>query len=250
MYYGAELQDDAEMIGCKYASCTALVLASQAVGLSRIYGVPRCAEVLSVLEVLGLLGVRVVCEGGCYAVDGLGIGGLAKPRAEVRVGPSVFVTCLVLGLLAAHSFPVFLFRGLGGDAICRDIDDAEIGAVMKMLSQTGMRFISSGTPLPALVVGYEDCVPIFPSATISSNAVKTAMLLACLGIAGRSSIRVSSVLEKRTESLLRCFGSEISAISDRGGTIISVEGQKELLARDVHIFPTPRYNHVTAVVLS
>ncbi|MGN7679011.1 MAG: hypothetical protein ACTJLL_04635 [Anaplasma sp.] len=250
MYYGTVLQDGAEMVGCKYASCTALVLASQAVGISRIYGVPRCAEVLSVVEVLGSLGVRVVCEGGCYTVDGLGVGGLARPHAEVCVGSSVFVTCLVLGLLAAHSFPVFLFRRRGGDAVCEDIDDAEIGAVMRMLTLAGMRFVNSGTPLPTLVLGYEDCMPIFPSTTISSNAVKTAMLLACSGIAGRNSIRVSSVLGESTESLLRCFGSEISTISDCGETIISVEGQKELLACDVHISPTFSYDRTTAVVLS
>ena len=227
------------MPGCKDASCVALLAASQAVGVSKIYGARKCREFLDTIEVLGTLGVKITRERGCYIVDWVGIGGLAEPRREVCVGYSPLVACIVAGLLATYPFSTFLCRGSGGYAAPGSVtDDADIGTMTRMLALMGARFVCSGTTLPMLVIGLEDCVPALSDEIISSDTVKSAMLLSCIGVGGRSSIHAMSALSGYTELLLKRLGAKIH-VKKTGSNAdrIVIDGQEELVARDIHVPP-------------
>ncbi|MFV9923791.1 MAG: 3-phosphoshikimate 1-carboxyvinyltransferase [Anaplasma ovis] len=248
--YNSELKCAVVRIsGCTEASCVSLLVAAQAVGISRIWGVRKCEEVLDVIGVLDALGVRVTHERGCYAVEGVGIGGLAEPRHEVSVGRSPLVACVTIGMLAVHPFSAFLFNGGGRHAACNAAEHESdyINTVMDMLAPMGARFARNGAALPALVVGTDECVPAFPGEVISSNSVKSAMLLSCVGVSGRSGIRAASTLSGYTELLLGQLGARISV--ERTGCnadTIVIDGQQELTAREICV-PAPASGALCAV---
>ncbi|WP_238523267.1 3-phosphoshikimate 1-carboxyvinyltransferase [Anaplasma centrale] len=235
--------------GCAEASCISLLLAAQAVGVSRIFGVRKCRQVLDVVGVLDALGISVARENGCYVVEGVGVGGLAEPYREICVGYSPLVACMTIGMLAVHPFSTFLFGGynhrISPDiAVCGDDD---VSMVMEMLTSMGARFIYNGAAFPALVIGTDECVPAAPDAVIPSDAVKSAMLLSCIGVAGKSSIRAKSTLGGYTELLLKQLGARICV--ERTGcstdTVI-VNGQQELVAGEIYV-PAPTSGVLYAV---
>ena len=248
--YGAELGCAVIRIpGCAEASCISLLLAAQAAGASRVYGVQKCAQVLDVVGVLDALGISVAHENGCYVVEGAGVGGLAEPHREICVGYSPLVACMTIGMLAVHPFSTFLFRGRNY-RISPDIavyGDNDVSMVMEMLTSMGARFTCNGAVFPALVIGTDECVPAFPGEVISSDSVKSAMLLSCAGVSGRSSIRAESTLSRYTELLLRQLGARISVERTGCNTdTIVIDGQQELTAREIRV-PAPASGALCAV---
>lgn len=249
--YGAELGCAVIRIpGCAEASCISLLLAAQAAGASRVYGVQKCAQVLDVVGVLDALGMSVAHENGCYVVEGVGVGGLAEPHREICVGYSPLVACMTIGMLAVHPFSTFLFRGRNY-RISPDIavyGDNDVSMVMEMLTSMGARFMSNGAAFPALIIGTDECVPAAFDGVIPSDAVKSAMLLSCIGVGGKSNIRAKSALSGYTELLLKQLGARICVErrTDCGADTIVIDGQQELVAGEICV-PAPASEALHAV---
>jgi 3-phosphoshikimate 1-carboxyvinyltransferase len=217
--------------GDKSVSHRALLLGAMAVGASRITGLLEGADVLATAAALGALGVDIERQGdGIWEIRGVGISGLTEADRVLDLGNSGTGARLLLGLLAGHPFPTFL---TGDDSLrTRPMD-----RVIKPLQAMGARFVArSGNRLPLAVVGTTELLPIRYALPVASAQVKSAVLLAALHAAGRTTVVEPMPSRDHTERLLRHFGAEIDVTDQEDGTrAVSVLGQPELAAATIVI---------------
>jgi 3-phosphoshikimate 1-carboxyvinyltransferase len=215
--------------GDKSVSHRALLLGAMAVGPSRITGLLEGADVLATAAALEALGVGFERRGdGIWEVRGVGIGGLAEADRVLDLGNSGTGARLLLGLLAGHPFPTFL---TGDDSLRM----RPMGRVLTPLQEMGARFVArSGNRLPLAVVGTTELLPIRYVLPVASAQVKSAVLLAALHAAGRTTVVEPMPSRDHTERLLRHFGAEVDVTDQKDGTrAVSVLGQPELAATTI-----------------
>ena len=215
--------------GDKSVSHRALLLGAMAVGTSRITGMLEGADVLATAAALGALGIELERHGdGIWQVHGVGIGGLAEADRVLDLGNAGTGARLLLGLLAGHPFPTFL---TGDDSLRA----RPMGRVMTPLQAMGARFVArSGNRLPLAVVGTTELLPIRYALPVASAQVKSAVLLAGLHAAGRTTVVEPQPSRDHTERLLSHLGAEVEVTDQEDGTrAVSVLGQPELAAATI-----------------
>ena len=222
----ARLRGTTGIAGDKSVSHRALLLGAMAVGASRITGLLEGGDTLATAAALHALGVDLERQAeGIWQVHGVGVGGLAEADRVLDLGNAGTGARLLLGLLAGHRFPTFL---TGDDSLrTRPMD-----RVMTPLQAMGARFIArSGDRLPLAVVGTTELLPIRYALPVASAQVKSALLLAGLHAAGRTTVIEPQPSRDHTERLLRHLGAEVEMEDqDDGGRAVSVMGQPELAA--------------------
>ncbi|KJV69592.1 3-phosphoshikimate 1-carboxyvinyltransferase [Candidatus Neoehrlichia procyonis] len=214
--------------GDKFISCIALILASQAIGITRIYGISLCQDVMCVSKALSLLGVEILYEKGDCIVKGVGIGGLMCPKNALYMGNSFTITCMLLGLLSTYPFLSFFY---GSRKLC----SVSMDRVTEPLLSMGSNYISVNGKLPILLIGSEDSIPISYSTNSVSDKVKVAVLLAGLNTSGISIITERILTRNHIELLLQYLNADISVNFIDDSNIITLRGQKELFAKDIYV---------------
>ena len=232
-----------ELPGCGYASCVALIIASQAIGESRIYNISKDDAVLHVGRALESLGIGIFYSGDNATVVGVGTGGFAQPEVPINTGGLPAVACISLGILATYPFTSFITgcteKPTNAHSVTQVSED--MLRIMEILSLGGAKYLHNGV-FPVAITGFEDLPPLsLKEYTCTSDLVKTALLFACTNIAGENTICASTRLTSCTEVLLRYFGAEVTATSSMGKDIVTVRGHEELFAREIKIFPCQSY---------
>jgi 3-phosphoshikimate 1-carboxyvinyltransferase len=217
--------------GDKSISHRALMLASLAVGRSRLSGLLEGEDVLCTAAAMRLLGAGIERGmDGIWSVDGVGIGGLAEPDTIIDLGNSGTSARLLMGLLAAHPITAFLT----GDASLRR---RPMARAAEPLIRMGARFVSrEGCRLPLAITGSADPIPILYELPVPSAQVKSAVLLAGLNTPGKTTVIEPEPTRDHSELMLRHFGAEIEVEETAaGGRKVTVTGQPELAASDLDI---------------
>jgi len=211
------------------------MIASVAVGESRIKGLLEATDVLATAAAMRALGATVgqdaaVSRGGVWRVQGRGVGGLMEPDAALDMGNSGTAARLLMGLLAAHPFISFLT----GDA---SLSARPMERVMAPLERMGAGFVArSGGRLPIAVVGTTVPVPISYEVPVASAQVKSAVLLAGLNTPGTTRVIESRATRDHMETILRHFGAEVVVEPwAEGGRTITLTGEPELTGRDIDV---------------
>ena len=89
-----------EVSSDKSLSIRAVLLASQAVGKSRIYNLLESEDVLNALKAIKKLGIKCKKKGKIYEIDGFGLNGFEpKNNTVINSGNSGTLGRLILGLL-------------------------------------------------------------------------------------------------------------------------------------------------------
>ncbi|QXK92148.1 3-phosphoshikimate 1-carboxyvinyltransferase [Neoehrlichia mikurensis] len=226
-YKVSSINGVANISGDKFISCAALVLASQMIGVTRIYGISICEDVMHMSRALNLLGVEIFYEkSGVYLVKGVGISGLMRPKNALYVGNSMTITYMLLGLLSTYSFKSFFY---GSDKLCL----ASISDIIEPLLLIGSNFVNAN--LPIILVGSEDSIPVNYTVNSLSHKIKTAMLFAGLNISGINIITEKILTKNHVELFLQYLNADITVSFVNNVNIIKLQGQKELFARDIYI---------------
>jgi 3-phosphoshikimate 1-carboxyvinyltransferase len=215
--------------GDKSISHRALMLGALAIGRTEISGLLEGEDVLATAAALGTLGATVTAAGhGQWAVDGVGIGGLAEPEDLLDLGNSGTAARLLLGILATHPITAFVT----GDASLRR---RPMGRVVDPLSSIGARFVTrEGARLPLAVSGAADPIPISYRLPVPSAQVKSAVLLAGLNTPGKTTVIEPQPTRDHTERMLRHFGAAVATEPEEGGgRRVTVEGFPELAAAPI-----------------
>ncbi len=208
--------------GDKSISHRALMLASQALGTTRIHGLLEGEDVLRTATALGQCGVPIVKIGDVWEVSGRGIGGLHEPSDILDMGNAGTASRLMMGLLAPYDYTVHFT----GD---ESLKKRPMKRVMTPLEHIGASFMArEGGRLPLAMKGTATPMPITYELPVASAQVKSAVLLAGLNTPGTTTVIEREATRDHTERMLRFFGVKIEAAkAGDGATTITLTGQPE-----------------------
>ena len=205
------------------------------IGRTRVKGLLEGEDVRATAAALRRLGVTITREDdAAYAIDGVGLSGLATPEAVLDLGNSGTGARLLLGLLATHP----LTAQVTGDS---SLVARPMNRVIEPLSRMGAGFTArEGDRLPLTVTGALQPLPITYVMPVPSAQVKSAILLAGLNTPGKTTVIETEPTRDHTELMLRHFGTKLTVTdADSRGRRITIEGYPELEARAVRVPADP-----------
>ena len=221
------LQGTTSVAGDKSISHRALMISSQFLGKTTIYGLLEGEDVLNTASALERLGVKIERDADTWTVQGVGIGGLSESPDVLDMGNSGTSTRLLMGLLTPYPFTTYFT----GDASLRS---RPMGRVSVPLEQMGAKFISrSGGRLPIALTGTGNAIPITYRLPVASAQVKSAILLAGLNTPGKTTVIEPETTRDHTERMLKFFGYEVQTEKLADGALsISLQGRQEVPPSD------------------
>jgi 3-phosphoshikimate 1-carboxyvinyltransferase len=227
----ASLRGEAVVPGDKSISHRALILGSLTVGETRISGLLEAEDVLNTAQAMVQFGAEVArVSPAAWHVWGRGVGGWAKPSAELDFGNSGTGARLALGAMATTPISA-VFTG----------DESLRGRPMKRVLEPLIKFGATyeardGSLMPVTLHGADRPICIDYAVTVASAQVKSALLLAALGAPGLTRITQAALTRDHTERMLRAFGAEVlvEPLAD-GGERISVMGEAELRPAQISV---------------
>ncbi len=212
--------------GDKSISHRALILASQARGVSVVSGLSRGADVRNTHRALRALGVAAAPWGRePLEVRGAGPGGWREPAGVLDFGNSGTGIRLMAGLLAAHPF----FSVASGDRYLRR---RPMRRVVEPLRRMGARIAGrgGGTLAPLAIEGGRLRGISFAS-PVASAQVKSALLLAGLLAEGETAVTEPALSRDHTERMLRHLGVPVRV----AGTTAAVTGGASWEGRELEV---------------
>lgn len=216
------------MPGDKSISHRALMLASQALGTTRVHGLLEGEDVLSTAKALRHCGISIErSQGGTWTIKGAGIGGLHEPAEVLDMGNAGTAARLLMGLLAPYPYTSHF---TGDDSLKKRPMQRVIGP----LSQMGAQFMTrDGGRLPLAMQGTASSIPITYTLPVASAQVKSAILLAGLNTMGITTVIEPEATRDHTEKMLRFFGIDIASSTDKTGAVtIALRGQQSQTPQD------------------
>jgi len=231
--------------GDKSISHRSLMLASLAVGESRIEGLLEGEDVLATAAAMRAMGATIErSDDAVWRVWGVGVGGLLQPQIALDMGNSGTSTRLLAGLVASHPITVTFT----GDA---SLSKRPMGRVIEPLSLMGADFTASpGGKLPMMVRGLTPAVPIEYELPVASAQVKSAVLLAGLNTPGVTRVVEPVPTRDHSERMLAGFGATLTVETSNRGRLISIHGEAELKPQDIVVPGDPSSAAFWAVAAS
>ncbi len=218
-----KLGGSARVPGDKSISHRALMLASQALGVTEISGLLEGEDVLATAGALRALGVELrKRRDGVWEVEGRGVGGLHAPASVLDMGNAGTAARLMMGLLAPYPF-LSIFTG--DASLCA----RPMGRVMTPLAEFGATFMARDDRfLPLAMQGTDEPLPVTYRLPVASAQVKSAVLLAGLNTPGITTVIEAEPTRDHTERMLAWYGFDITCEQKDGVNHIAVRGQKDV----------------------
>jgi 3-phosphoshikimate 1-carboxyvinyltransferase len=208
--------------GDKSVSHRYAMLASVAIGTTRLEGYLPGADCLATLDCLEGLGVSIRRTSGAHGltleIEGRGPRGLRAPDRPLDAANSGTSMRLLAGLVAAHPFMTTL---TGDESLSR----RPMRRIIDPLTKMGAS-IDSDNGRPPLMIAGGDLHAIAHVPPVPSAQVKSAVLLAGLHAAGVTSVRETVPTRDHTERAVEAFGGRVV----RDGDAISIAGGQRLSA--------------------
>ena len=207
--------------GDKSLSIRWALLASQANGISRAYNLLKSLDVISTLNCLKKLGVKVRWNKKYCEIVGKGLNVFKNKKSLIlNAGNSGTLGRLILGLLVHHKSKVKII----GD---RSLSKRDFSRVIIPLKKFGAKFkYKSNHRLPIEIKGTSNAKPINYYESKGSAQVKSSLMLAALNTAGETSIKAKKSRD-HTEILFRYLKIPISLKKNKNFDIIKIKGQKQ-----------------------
>ncbi|HTL46145.1 MAG TPA: 3-phosphoshikimate 1-carboxyvinyltransferase [Vicinamibacterales bacterium] len=208
--------------GDKSVSHRYAMLASVAIGTTRLQGYLPGADCLATLDCLEALGVSVIRIPGVHGltleIEGRGPRGLRTPGRPLDAANSGTSMRLLAGLVAGHPFITTL---TGDESLSR----RPMRRIIEPLTTMGASVDSDGGRPPLTIAG-GDLHAIAHTPPVPSAQVKSAVLLAGLHAAGVTSVHERVPTRDHTERAVEAFGGRIV----RDGDAVSLAGGQRLSA--------------------
>ena len=226
----------------KSISIRALILASYCIGKCKIFNLLESDDVLNTLEVIKKLGIKIEKKKKYYIIHGNG-GHYEEPRTELYFGNSGTGVRLLAGLLSSSN----LNATLTGD---RSLSSRPMLRIIKPLEKMNLIMRHNKGFLPIKIKKNNNLtLPCNHKLTSGSAQVKSAILLASLGVAGKTTILEKIGSRDHTEIMLKYLGAKIS----KKGEKIFLESPNFLKSRDIFIpgdFSSAAFLIVAGLIIS
>lgn len=213
-----------DLPGDKSISHRAAMLASIAVGETRIANYAASADCASTLGCMAALGVEVTRSGSDVLIRGVGKDGLRPPDGPLDCGNSGTTMRLLSGILAGQAFETTLI----GD---QSLQKRPMKRIIEPLTEMGAYVSSIDGRAPLVIGGRRPLNAIEYRPPVASAQIKSCVLLAGLFADGETSVFEPIATRDHTERMLRWFGVDVTSETGR----ISVSGDAVLTARDMVI---------------
>jgi 3-phosphoshikimate 1-carboxyvinyltransferase len=206
--------------GDKSLSIRWALLASQAKGKSRAYNLLRSLDVLSTLDCLKKLGIKVILKKKYCEIEGRGLNGFkVKKNIILNAGNSGTLGRLILGLLIHYKSKVKII----GD---KSLSKRDFSRVIIPLKKFGAKFkFHSNYKLPIEVNGTQNAKPIKYNEVKGSAQCKSAIMLAALNTRGETLIKAKKSRD-HTEILFKHLKIPIKLTKNKKFDLIRIKGQK------------------------
>ncbi len=207
----------------KSLSIRTILLASQAVGISKISNILESEDVLNALKIIKKLGIYYKKKNNFYEIHGFGLNGFnPKNNLTINAGNSGTLGRLILSLLIKTEKKVKLI----GD---KSLSKRDFSRVTKPLKLFGAKIKSNKNLLPVIIQGTSFIRPINYVELLGSAQIKTACCLAALNAPGKTQIRAKKS-RNHTELLFKYLKIPIKVKPSGEFDLIEIEGLKQFNA--------------------
>ena len=204
----------------KSLSIRTVLLASQAVGTSKIANLLESEDVLNALKAIKKLGINYKKKKNYYEIYGFGLNGFKpKNNTVINAGNSGTLGRLILSLLIKCDKKIKLV----GD---KSLSKRDFSRVTKPLKLFGANIKSKKNFLPVNIEGTKFLRPINYSENIGSAQIKTACCFAALNVPGTTFIRARKS-RNHTELLFKHLKIPIKVRSNKNFDLIEVNGLQQ-----------------------
>ena len=201
----------------KSISIRSILLASQAVGISKISNLLESEDVLNALKAIKKLGINYKKVGKIHIIEGYGLNGFSlKKNVTINAGNSGTLARLILGLLVKSKSKVKLI----GD---NSLSKRDFSRVIKPLSLFGANIKDKKKSLPIEIIGSNFLRPITYNENIGSAQVKSSIIFSALNTPGITTIK-SKHSRNHTELMLKFLKYPIKIQKKNNLDIISIKG--------------------------
>ena len=206
-----------EVSGDKSISIRCVLLASQAIGTSKIYNLLESEDVMNALKSIKKLGINYKKLKKYYEITGFGLSGFnTKKKIKIDAGNSGTFARLILGLLVNSNNQITLI----GD---NSLSKRDFSRVTKPLEMFGAEIKSQNTNLPVKIRGSNFLRPIEYSEKLGSAQCKSAVMLAALKAPGVTKIKAKKS-RNHTELLFKSLKIPIKVKNKKNSDLIEIEG--------------------------
>ncbi len=212
--------------GDKSISHRAAMLASIAIGETRIDNFATSEDCSSTVSCLRSLGVQITRDDNTVIVNGVGKTGFTPPSGPLDCGNSGTTMRLLAGIMAGQIFDSVLI----GD---ESLQKRPMKRVIEPLSKMGAGIDSNEGRAPLAISGKQPLTAIEYQPPVASAQIKSCVLLAGLNSDGETSVIEPVQTRDHTERMLRWFGVDVKIDQLPIGARIAVSGDATLTARDV-----------------
>ena len=207
----------------KSISIRSILLASQAVGISKISNLLESEDVINTLHAIKKLGIKYSKIDKIYYIYGYGLNGFnIKKKITINAGNSGTLARLILGLLVKSKQNIRII----GD---KSLSKRDFSRVIKPLKLFGANIKSKNNKLPIEILGTDFLRPIKYDEKIGSAQVKSCILLAALNTPGITTVNANTS-RNHTELMLKSLNYPINVISKTRRDNISIKGLNQFKA--------------------
>ena len=217
---GARISGEISVPGDKSISHRSLMLGAIAAGRTTVNGFLESEDCIATRNALAALGVEIrLSQDGTLTIEGRGAGSLRAAAQPLDFGNSGTGIRLMMGLLAGQAFDSVLT----GDASIRRRPMERVAAPLRRM---GAQIETTGGSAPVHIRGGAKLQGTEHDLPVASAQIKSALLLAGLGAAGRTTIRSPGASRDHTERMLVTMGADIHEDARRHS--VAIEGPTEL----------------------
>ena len=172
-----------EVSGDKSISIRCVLLASQAIGKSKIYNLLESEDVINSLRAIKKLGIKYKKGNNFYEIYGFGLNGYnSKRKIKINAGNSGTLARLILGLLVNCNN----FITIEGD---QSLSSRDFSRVTEPLKMFGSNLYTKNGKLPVKILGTNFLRPIKDIEKLGSAQCKSAVMLAAMKTPGKTIIK-------------------------------------------------------------
>ena len=206
-----------EVSSDKSLSIRCVLMASQAIGKSKIFNLLESEDVLNSLKAIKKLGIRYKKYRNYYEINGFGINGFVyKKKINIDAGNSGTLARLILGLLIDAKEEITLI----GDKSLAKRDFSRITEPLKLF---GAQIVTNKGKLPVKISGSNFLRPINYVENLGSAQCKSSVMLASLKVPGITKIKAKKS-RNHTELLFKNLGLPIKIIQKKNYDYFELKG--------------------------
>ena len=220
--------------GDKSISHRALILSAMSTGKARITNLLESEDVMSTLNILKELGIKIIKDGNNWIVYGNGTGGFIEPKKPLDCGNSGTTARLMIGAVSSNPINCTF---IGDNSLSR----RSMSRVTKHLEEIGaVVHLTKKDYLPLIISGSEKLLPIKHNVLKASAQIKSALIIAALNIHGKTKIVENIATRDHTERLLKFLNVRFKIKKTKSKTSqIELNGPYEFKAKNIDVAGDP-----------